>query len=122
MCSARNLPTETAVHFLRAGHALETWYAVCAIASRGMTVEQQQVLLDAVIEHNTHYLAAGGHLVPKHHYWMHLAWDIVKTGNPRLFHCYQDESMNGRISQISASCHKLTFVRSVFRKVALQNR
>lgn len=63
-----------------------------------------------------HYQAAGGHLTPKFHLWVHLCLSQAEHGNAKYFHTYIDEGMNGTLKEIARRCHPSTFSRTVFRR------
>ena len=44
-------------------------------------------------------------LVPKHHMFMHMIWDMSPVANPRTVHNYLDEAMIGHLKHIGAACH-----------------
>jgi hypothetical protein len=59
---------------------------------------------------------AGIGALPKHHAFRHLTEDIRRKGDPRHYHTYCDESLNGLIAKIASSCHRARFERMIFRK------
>ena len=54
------------------------------------------------------YSKAGGPLVPKTHFMVHLIQRALFKGNPKKYNAYRDESFNGMIAKIARSCHRRT--------------
>jgi hypothetical protein len=105
-----------------AGRQLLTYYKVMDENPRKMTVRARQQLLESAINHVTLYKSVGGHLVHKHHSWIHMTLDAIRTGNPKLVSTYEDESENGIIARIGVAVHPSTFSRSSFERLFLQDR
>ena len=63
------------------------------------------------------YKAAGGHLVAKHHGFIHLTRSILTSGNPRFTSTYEDEHENGVCASICNIVHRSTMVRSAFERL-----
>ena len=83
---------------------------------RVMTLEQQQSLMNAYLRHMRLWIRCDGHIVPKHHYMIHLIIGIGKHGNPRFYWTYRDESLNGIVTKLAKSCHRMTFMSSTHDK------
>lgn len=81
-----------------------------------MSAEDQGRLLRVYIRHCDMYMRAGGTFVPKHHLMLHCIQRISYLGNPRFYHCYHDESLNGVVVKIAKSCHRMTFMHTVHQK------
>jgi hypothetical protein len=98
---------------LFSGRAAQLCNQIIRDSPRLMPLAEQQQLLDAYVRHCMTFTRAGGVLVPKHHLMIHCIQRIAFLGNPRFYHCYHDESLNGVVVKIAKSCHRMTFMRSV---------
>ena len=56
--------------------------------------------------HMYFYTACGFRVYPKHHYFLHFPMIIQRSGVPRSFWVYSDESKNRQIKQLFAVCSK----------------
>jgi len=81
-----------------------------------MPEADQERLLNVYVRHCVMYLRAGGIFVPKHHLMIHCIQRISYLGNPRFYHCYHDESLNGVVVKIAKSCHRMRFMHTVHEK------
>lgn len=95
--------------------------AVClenafATEARVVTRAQAQAALDAYIRFVRFYVDAGGPLVPKHHWMLHLLQRVVPKGNPKKYSTYRDESFNGMLARIARLCHRRTWMNIVHWK------
>ena len=101
---------------LASGKAAQEVNEIIRTSPRIMSEAQQQALLHAYIRHTAMYVRGGGHLVPKHHLMIHCIQRIKHLGNPRFYHTYRDESLNGIVVRIAKTAHRLTFMHTVHRK------
>ena len=92
----------------RAGRCLMEHYAIMETESRRMSLIARRELLATAVNHVTFYKAAGGHLVYKHHSWIHMALSAEHFGNPKTVSTYEDENENGIIARIGAVVHGST--------------
>ena len=85
-----------------------------------MSLTARRELLAIAGNHVTFYKAAGGHLVYKHHSWIHMDLSAEHVGNSRTVSTYEDENENGIIARIGAVVHGSTFSRSIFERLDLR--
>lgn len=83
---------------------------------RTLTRSQLQKAFSSYVRCLAFYLKAGGHLVPKCHFMIHLIQRAQLKGNPRMYTTYRDESFNGLIAKIARSVHRRTWANSVHWK------
>ena len=76
-------------------------------------------MLNCAIRHNRCFQFGGGVLHTKHHYWIHLIHQSKILGNPRLRSTMPNESLNGVVANVGKTCHRATFIVSVFEKLEL---
>ena len=69
---------------------------------------------DLTVDHLRHAIAAGIHLVPKHHQVLHMTDRACDTGNPYTFANFYDESLNKDLALVAAGAHAAVFERRVF--------
>lgn len=81
-----------------------------------MPEADQERLLNVYIRHCAMYLRAGGVFVPKHHFMIHCIQRFQYLGNPRFYHCYHDESLNGVVVKIVKPCRRMQFMHIVHEK------
>ena len=63
------------------------------------------------------YARCGFHIYPKHHYFMHFPEQIEKSGVPRVFWVYSDESKNSHLKRLWRVCSK---GRSIEKQILLR--
>ena len=97
-------------------------YAIMEAESRRMSLVARRELLATAVNHVTFYKAARGHLVYKHHSWIHMALSAKHVGNPKTVSTYEDEAENGIIAKIGVAVHGSTFAKSMFERLELQDR
>ena len=105
-----------------AGRHLMENYRIMEDNPRKMSMHARRALLASAINHVVLYKQAGGHLVPKHHSWIHMALEAGVTGNPKVISTYEDESENGVLSRIAVAVHPSTFAISSFQRLSLHHR
>ena len=105
-----------------AGRELMRHYEIMDMESRRMTLKGRQELVTTAVNHCSLYKAVGGHMVHKHHGWIHMSLSAGRTGNPKCVSTYEDEHENGVIALIGGVCHGTTFSRSIFERLELQDR
>ena len=81
--------------------------------------ETLRQMLNCAIRHNRCFKFGGGKLTNKHHIWIHLIHQSKLLGNPRLRSTMPNESLNGVVANVGKTCHRATFVVSVFAKLEL---
>jgi hypothetical protein len=84
-CNGDPLPHDAAIECHRVAYDfLETYSALARFA----------------LEHNCEDDGPCWHLVPKHHYFCHLADHVLRTSaNPSYHHCFLDEDLVGRVAK-----------------------
>jgi hypothetical protein len=85
-------------------------------SGRSMSRAAQLDCWSAYMRHEMLCRRAGMRSLPKHHCMQHLVKRICFKGNPLSYSTYRDESLNGVIARIAASCHRRTFGMSVHEK------
>jgi hypothetical protein len=110
------LPAAACKFLLASGLAAVDVNTIIKDAPRLMSGDDQQRLLNAYLKHCAMYVRAGGHLVPKHHLFIHCIQRIDVLGNPKYYTCYHDESLNGVVIKLARSCHRMTFMQTVHDK------
>jgi len=75
-----------------------------------------QEFLDCAKVHVNKAKALGIQMIPKHHYFLEVAWKSYFQGSPGLGACLTDETINRFLKQVSASAH-----RAVWHERVLDN-
>ena len=101
---------------LESGRAALKVNQIISESPRNMTANQRQQLMDAYLKHMSLFERAGGNIIPKHHLLIHCFQRTSVLGNPKFYHTYKDESLNGVIVKIARSSHRLTFYETVHKK------
>ena len=99
------------------GDALVSYYELCRTEPRNMGIRARLDLMTHAKNHVIAYRRAGGHMVPKHHGFMHLTRGILFSGNPRCTGTYEDEHENGVVAAVALRVHRANFTRSVFERL-----
>ena len=122
--SAAATVTQTLIasQLFQAGRHLLRWFELCEQEKRSFALTDQLALHDACINHLALYEAAGGHMVHKHHAFVHLTDAVCDFGNPLYFSTHFDESENGTCGKICEAVHPTTFAMSVFERLELSDR
>ena len=84
--------------------------------SRTLSREELQRAFWAYCRFLKFYGEAGGPVIPKCHFMMHLLQRAVYKGNPRLYSTYRDASFNGVIAKLARSCHRRTWQNAIHFK------
>ena len=105
-----------------AGKFLIQWYDTIADTCRVMDRIMQERLFTLALNHVAIYKSAGGHLVHKHHAFVHLSQKVASAGNCGFFSTAEDESENGVIARVGVMVHSRTFDISVFERLELADR
>jgi hypothetical protein len=105
-----------------AGSSLVAFYDMLRKEQRRLRLADRKKLMGHCINHLQAYRQAGGHMVPKHHGFMHMTRNVAHTGNPRYTGTYEDEHENGIIAEIGQRVHRSTFVRSTFERLDVFDR
>jgi hypothetical protein len=53
-----------------------------------------------------YYVSCGFHVVPKHHYFMHMPEHVTRGGLPKSFWVYSEESKNTEAKRMFNRCSK----------------
>lgn len=104
---------------LASGRAALDVNACMKEAGRRMDEGMQRRMLASYLRHMVLYNRGGGHVVIKHHYMVHMIQKVAARGNPRYYHTYKDESMNGIIARMARTSHRATFSATVLKKYEL---
>ena len=91
---------------LAAGVALRDWAELTARAPLRLPISSQQQLCDLALRHLTNAQRARIDLVPKHHFFAHLACASGRLGNPRAYSTFLDESLNLMLRTVTAAAHR----------------
>ena len=105
----------------KAGDALLQLYKTMENEPRRISTKAAQTMIASIVNHVAFYQDAGGHMVYKHHGAIHMALNAQWQGNPRHVSTYEDESENGVCARIGLRAHGLTFAKSVFERIEVQN-
>jgi len=105
----------------RSGEALLDAYKIMDAEPRCMSLKARQGLVADMVNHVSFYKAAGGHMVYKHHGCLHMALSSQFLGNPKHVSTYEDEHENGVVARVGLHVHGLTFAKSIFERLELQN-
>jgi len=114
------LPPREALFLVQAGEHLLAYYSLCRQYGRVMPEGVVRRLFFHALRHIKLFSSVGGQLIPKHHFWIHLILQSKWLGNPRMRSTMQNESINGLVARVAATCHRATFVVTVFQKWCLQ--
>jgi len=106
---------------LSAGRSAVSFETVMNTHSRSFSCDQKNALFHHYHRFVTIYLQAGGQVIPKVHLMYHLIYESERKGNPKFYQTYHDETMNGIVAKIAASCHRLTWARSIMRKFYIRS-
>ena len=108
---------EKGAYLLEACQQLIKWYNLVKAEPRNMRMKSKLALFGHAMSHLQAYKAGGGHMVPKHHGFIHLTKSILTSGNPRFSGTYEDESENGFVADICGKVHRTTMVKSTFERL-----
>ena len=101
---------------LAAGSAAMRVNEIIGSSPRVMSREALDSTLVSYLHFCTLFDRAGGHITPKFHMLVHCFQRSVLLGNPRFSMTYRDESLNGVVARIAASCHRNTWAETVHCK------
>ena len=104
---------------LASGQAALRFDQILSENPRHMTQDALRSLMNSYLLHASLYDRSGGSYAPKHHLMVHCVQRALYLGNPRAYTTYRDESLNGVIAKIAATCHSAVFAESVHRKVSI---
>eukprot|EP00974_Lingulodinium_polyedra_P098889 9584787-Lingulodinium_polyedra.AAC.1 len=79
---------------LTASRALERWLEITRTGGRVLSPALSQELRDCCQRCLVNCSRAGVSFTPKHHFFAHLSMDASNKGNPKLYSCFLDESLN----------------------------
>ena len=117
-----HLPENSAALLLGSGKALANFLDLLdKTKERHMNNQQLQEAFDTGARHLLlfHKYWGDAGLWPKHHLFTHLLRRMPAQGNCKYYQTYLDESLNGKIAAIAASCHMSTFGPLIFKKFDL---
>ena len=98
---------KTKAHLLlESGRSALRFEEVLSDHGRRIDRKVNQEMFDHYMHHLILYDRAGGHIYPKHHLLIHMIQRAGRLGNPRFYMTYKNESLNGVIARIAASCHR----------------
>ena len=86
--------------------------------SRVLTEVERECLLSEYLRHVSLYLQAGGKSTPKHHLCVHMIQRSSRLGNPKYYHTYRDETLNGLVAKLARAAHRWVFHTCVHRRYA----
>ncbi len=109
-------PSSHGNELMAAGNALERFNKLLLEHGRKVPDDVCDELNQLCVLHCNLLESAHVHILPKHHFFRHMAQLIRRKGNPRYYNCYVDESMNGTIALVCNTTHRARFERVVFRK------
>ena len=78
------------------------------------TEAQCQSMFGLGVMHCRAAAAAGVHLVPKHHLFIHVLQRTPVNGSPGIASCWMDESLNKQLAAMAGSAHALVWERRIF--------
>ena len=84
--------------------------------SRMLSREELQHAFWAYCRFLKFYEMAGGPVIPKCHFMLHVIQRSIYKGNPRKYSTYRDESFNGVIAKVARSCHRRTWQNAIHFK------
>lgn len=102
---------------LASGKAAQKFNTLLADNTRDLSAEVIDSMMSSYRHFAVMYDRAGGHLTPKHHIMLHMIQRAGWHGNPRYYMTYRDESLNGVVARIAASCHRRSWDVNVHRKL-----
>ena len=121
MITKRNVASR-AMYLLAAGKAALHLDDLFKTQPRPLEWAVRQQMLDVYLSFVHLYHRGGGDLKPKHHQLVHMLQKCNRHGNPRFYQTYRDESLNGLIAKIAASCHFNSFQSVVHFKFAIMQK
>ena len=89
--------------------SLQSMLQVCAQGGPNLTPEEIRRMFDHLKRHFRAMKLQGIPCVPKHHASAHIGECALLHGNPREYAVFQDESYNGKMKNIAATCHRRRF-------------
>lgn len=90
--------------------------------SRNLPATVAQDMFDNYMRFSAMAYRAGMIGTPKTHLMIHCFQQARRKGNPRLYSCYRDESLNGLVSRVASSVHQSVFAVSVLKKIHISER
>ena len=106
-------------HLVGAGIELCGVYTHMRNEGHSVGPQAAHALVDAGLRHLGQCVAAGNHMVPKHHAFVHLLEQAFDHGNPRTFSTYTDESLNGALAIVSHNASVAKLSETLLRKSEL---
>ena len=104
---------------LVAGAALERWLDITRTSGPVLTPALCQELRDCCQRCLVNSSRAAVHPVPKTHFFGHLSMEARRMGNPKLYSCFLDESLNQVLRSIAESSHRAHQEERIFTHFAL---
>jgi hypothetical protein len=76
-------------------------------------------LMFLCLKHLSHMKDIGQDFMPKAHMFVHLTQRAARCGNPRMYSCFCDETLNLVIAGMAASSHRANWENGIFQRVRL---
>jgi len=96
---------EAAPHLLTAGKSLMEVIRVQAAYGTCIPAGECSYMYKCGIQHIRSAFSGGVPPLPKHHQFLHLLRGAAFNGNPRVYACWFDESLNKTIAGVAAKAH-----------------
>ena len=107
---------------LSAGDALEQFYTIVQRCGPRVPVADCRELAACVTRHCAQTRAAGVVLAFKHHWFRHMALDVERSGNPRVYSTYTDETFNCIVARTARALHPRHFGLAALKRLKLLER
>ena len=92
------------------------------VSQRRVSRETQFEMLQTYSRFVVLFDRAGGEHIPKTHLMFHCILEAGVRGNPKFYHTYRDEWLNGVIAKIARSCHRTNWSFNVFKKISISKQ
>lgn len=99
---------------LSAARALQTWLETTRENGPVLAPGVAQVLRDSAQRCLLNCMRAKVKFVPKHHFFAHLSLSAASIGNPKVYSCFVDESLNFVLRTIAESSHRARQEERIF--------
>ena len=104
---------------LKSGRALQQWLEITRTQAFCLSMSECQRLCDCAQRHLLHSRFAGIAMVPKHHFFSHLWLPAYFQGNPKVYSCFIDESLNLILRELAANTHRARHAERIFTHLRL---
>ena len=95
------------------------WLAITRENGDVMPAPACQELVDCCQRCLMNCSRAGVQFTPKFHFFAHLSLQARELGNPKLYGCFQDESLNLSLRNIAQGCHRARQEERIFTHMNL---